>query len=174
MTLSLAEWHDSTRHPSVRIRADVKVSLDSLNQARAAHYQKVRRAARLDEAISQDRVAFLRTFVLKDPSMARLWWLDRNLSSAEPDTSWARFDAVVNPLVAHAGAQEELATRISQIMVSTLDRISEGPDGLWKFGQAAAVALEVIGWPDLAEEIKNPNGKGRIEATEAPPTTPAA
>ncbi len=158
IALDLVEWRDSAGYPGVRFRAEMKIILDSQNEAHIKKFQMARRAARLDEAISQDRIKFLREFALQDPATARLWWLDRNLSGSAPDTSWAMFDSVVSPLIAHADAQEDLAARISQIMVTTLDRISEGPDGLSRFGHAAAVALKAMGWPDLVKDIETPNG----------------
>jgi len=169
--LALADWRPTSAQPGVACRAAVEVTLAAEDAARAAEFERARRTARLTEATTVDRIDFLRKTLLSDPGTARIWWLDRNLSGAAPDTSWATFDHVVQPLILHA-EQDDVAHRISSLLVAAITRMHDEPGKLATLAQALPLFFGAMNWPDLATQAtQGTQGSTAFEVSPAVPPT---
>jgi len=147
------EWRPATRRCGLELKARLNLVLAEPDSSKADRYDEARRATRLDEAIIQDRLAFLRDVALRNPSAARLWWLHRNLEGSEPETSWEVFDQIVRPLITNADPLDDQATRFAKTVLKLVDRVHGKPDRLRTLIQVATVLLSEMGWPDLADEF---------------------
>ncbi|MBB6174844.1 hypothetical protein HNR23_004904 [Nocardiopsis mwathae] len=153
ISLLFAYWQTPEQEKGIEFKGKLQISLPPEDADRAKQFDAARRAARLDEAVTQDRLAFLRKTVLGDPYSAQLWWLHRNLEGAESETSWKAFDAFVRPLITHTAAEEDAEIRLAKIIATLVERIHENPDRLNTLAHIATATLTSMGWSDLADDM---------------------
>ena len=152
VAVALANWQELEKHSPVTFRARLALDLVADNAAKAERFTEARRAARLDEALVEDHMKFLRDVALKDESTACLWWLHRNLTGSEPATSWDDFDRFVRPLIT-SGDPTDPMTRFTQAMLSLTKRIHEDPPLGETLANVAALTLKTMDEAEIAREI---------------------
>jgi hypothetical protein len=148
----LASWQPLEQHCPISLRARLTIDLVAADAAKAERFTEARRAARLDEALARDHMAFLREVALMDEGTARLWWLHRNLTGSEPATSWEVFNDVVRPLIA-IGEPDDPLTRLARTVLTLSDRLNENPQRLHTLANIAELTLRASGMPDAADEV---------------------
>jgi len=151
VAVALADWQPLKDCP-VRIRATLTLHLTAEDAAKAERFSESRRAARLDEALTQDHMAFLRKVALADEDSARLWWLHRNLAGADPETSWKAFNEVVRPLIRVADENDPV-TRLARALLTMNNYIHEDPERLKTLADIAAFATAKMGQDELARTL---------------------
>jgi hypothetical protein len=140
---ALANWQPLKDSP-VKIRATLTLDLTAEDAAKAERFTESRRAARLDEALTQDQMAFLRKVALVDEDSACLWWLHHNLVSTDPESSWKVFDEVVRPLIRIADGNDPV-TRLTRALLTMNNYIHEDPERLKTLANIAAFATAKMG-----------------------------
>ncbi|WP_157420160.1 hypothetical protein [Actinomadura kijaniata] len=151
IALRLGGWQASEEH-HVKFKGKLRLSLAPADMVKAERFDEARRLARLEEAVTHDRLGFLRDVTLADPRSAQLWWLQRNLEGEQPETSWQVFDEMVRPLIVNAASQDDAVTRFANLVVSLVDRVHEDSDRLEILAGLSKALLETMGWQDLADE----------------------
>ena len=151
IALHLGDWQVSKEN-CVEFRGRLKIVLAPADAVRAERFDEARRAARLEEVVTCDRLDFLRDVALRDASTAQLWWLHRNLEGDRPETSWEVFDEVVRPLITNAAPQDDTVARFAKLVVTLVDRVHDEPDRLHILAGFARALLQSMGWQDLADE----------------------
>ncbi|WP_181699332.1 hypothetical protein [Nocardia sp. GTS18] len=132
------------------------VDLAPEDRANLADYERSQRVARLADIVRRDHLEFLRREVLSDIVVARLWWLDLNLSGSDPDTSWQTFDEIVRPVVSKNQSQIDPVERFAKIAATLTDRLSEDPARIEKVERLASFLFRQFGWTsDLTDEVDN-------------------
>lgn len=162
-----ADWQVVPGRP-INFRATVAVDLLAEDAALAASFEEARRAARLEEALTMDRMKFLRRTALGDEAAAGLWWLHRNIEGRAPDTSWDTFDERVRPLIASSDSQDDVATRITRAVTTLTGRFRDNPDQLEAFLNIASILLQMADHQDLAKELTPVAGTGEMQNHEGP------
>lgn len=151
---ALADWCSTSPQEGFEYRAVVAVDLAPEDRANLADYERSQRVARLADVVRRDRLEFLRREVLSDVVVARLWWLDINLSGSDPDTSWQTFDEIVRPVVSHNQTQIDPVERFAKIAATLTDRLSEDPARIENVERLASLLFHQFGWAsDLADEV---------------------
>lgn len=171
VAVPLADWQPLKDSP-VRVRATLTLDLTTEDAAKAERFTESRRAARLDEALVRDHMKFLREVALADEDTARLWWLHRNLASAEPATSWEVFNKVVRPLIRIADENDPV-TRLARALLTMNDYIHEEPERLETLANIAAVATEKMGQVELARTLATLHQPARSDQSGANGSVPA-
>jgi hypothetical protein len=173
IALLLADW--STAPQGIELRARLKLSLDPDNAKKVDLFEDARRATRLEETLMQDRLNILRREVLADPTIAKLWWLQRHLEDGDPVQSWKLFDTVVRPLITSAGPDDDAATKFAKTVVTLVERVQEDPARMRTLVQIATTMFKSMNWPDLAEEVTALSSLPSQETSDypnAPPQVP--
>jgi hypothetical protein len=152
VAVALANWQELEKDSPVMFRARLGLDLAADDAAKADRFTEARRTARLDEALVEDDMKFLRDVALKDESTASLWWLHRNLMGSEPATSWEDFDRFVRPLIT-SGDPTDPMTRFIQAMLLLTKRIHEDPSLGHTLADVAALALKTMDEAEIAREI---------------------
>jgi hypothetical protein len=148
----LANWQPLEQDSYVRLRARLTIDLIAADAAKAERFAEARRAARLDEALAMDHIAFLRKVALTDEATARLWWLHCNLAGSEPTTSWQVFNDVVRPLI-DIGDPDDPLTKLARTVLTLSGLFNENPQQLHTLAKIAELALRASGIPDAADEV---------------------
>jgi hypothetical protein len=143
VTVPLADWQ-SLKDSPVKVRATLTLDLTTEDAAKAERFTESRRAARLDEALAQDHITFLRKVALADEDTARLWWQHCNLAGDDPATSGEVFNNVIRPLIRIAGENDPV-TRLARALLTMNDYIHEDPGRLETLANIAAVATAKMG-----------------------------
>lgn len=151
VAVSLADWQSLEDSP-VKVRANLTLDLTAENAAKAERFTESRRAARLDEALTRDHMAFLREVALADEDSARLWWLHCNLAGDDPATSWEVFREVVRPLIRIADENDPV-TKLARALLTMNDYIHEDPRRLETLANVAAVVTARMGQGELARTL---------------------
>lgn len=149
----LANWLPLGAHSAVEVKVKLNLDLLAEDAAKTERFNESRRAARLDETLVADHMSFLRDVALKDENAARLWWLHLNLAGSDPATSWADFDNIVRPLIAHNSPGEDPITRFTNTMLTLTNRVHEEPELLETLSKVAVASLKIMDQADVAEEI---------------------
>jgi hypothetical protein len=153
VSAALADWQAPEGSP-VKVKARLTLDLAAEDAAKAERFTESRRAARLDEALAQDHMKFLREVALADEDKARLWWLHCNLAGDDPETSWGVFDEVVRPLIRIADENEPV-TRLARALIMMNDYIHEDRERLETLANIAEFAFTKMGQAELARTLAN-------------------
>jgi hypothetical protein len=151
VAVPLADWQSFKDSP-VKVRATLTLDLTTEDAAKAERFTESRRAARLDEALAQDHITFLRKVALADEDTARLWWLHCNLAGDDPATSGEVLNNVIRPLIRIAGENDPV-TRLARALLTMNDYIHEDPGRLETLANIAAVATAKMGQGELARTL---------------------
>jgi hypothetical protein len=151
VAVSPADWKP-LKDSAIKVRATLTLDLAAEDAAKAERFTESRRAARLDQALAQDHIRFLRKVALMDEDTARLWWLHRNLAGSEPATSWEVFRDVVRPLIRLADENDPV-TRLARALLTMNDYFHEDPGRLETLASIAALATSKMGQVDLARTL---------------------
>jgi hypothetical protein len=151
VAVPLADWQSLNKSP-VKVRATLTLDLTAEDAAKAERFTESRRAARLDEALAQDHMTFLREVALADEDTARMWWLHCNLSGDDAATSWEVFREVVRPLIRIADENDPV-TRLARALLTMNDYIHEDPGRLETLANIAAVVTAKMGQGELARTL---------------------
>lgn len=149
------EWQDVPSHVGLRFRASFTLCLARADSVRAAQFDEARRAARLQDTIMEDRMAFLRKVALRDESSALLWWLNHYIEGPDPMTSWEVFDNRVRPLTLGRGPGSGIAAGVTRVVEALISRLSGDATRLANFLGIAAHIVRTSGYEDLAAELAN-------------------
>lgn len=152
VAVAVANWQELEKHSPVMFRARLALDLVADDAAKAERFAEARRTARLDEALVEDHMRFLRDVALVDERTARLWWLHCNLIGSQPATSWEDFDMFVRPLIT-SGDPTDPMTRFIQAMLSLTKRIHEDPSLVHTLADVAALTLKTMDEAEIAREI---------------------
>jgi hypothetical protein len=151
VAVALADWRESEGF-RIELRARLALDLAAEDAAKAERFTESRRSARLDEALARDHITFLREVVLTDQDTARLWWLHRNLTGDDPETSWTAFNDVVRPLIRIADENDPV-TRLARALLTMNDYIREEPGRLETLANMVAFAATKVGQPEVARTL---------------------
>lgn len=151
IAVSLADWRPLENSP-VMVRAALTLDLADEDSAKAERFTESRRAARLEEALTRDRMDFLREVILTSEKSARLWWLHCNLAGDNPATSWEIFEGVVRPVIPVADENDPV-TELAQALLTLNDHLHEDPDRLKSLAGIAAFAADKVGEDRLARTL---------------------
>jgi hypothetical protein len=169
----LADWQLLKDSP-VKVRAMLTLDLTAEDTAKAERFTESRRAARLDETLVRDHMAFLRKVALVDEETARLWWLHCNLIGDDPVTSWEVFNDVVRPLIRIADENDPV-TRLARALLTMNDYIHEDPGRLETLANIAAFATTKMGQGELAKalaSLRDPAPSSQSDVNGSAPAGP--
>jgi hypothetical protein len=155
LTTLFGEWQDIPSHIALRFRASFTLCLAPADSARAAQFDEARRAARLQDTIMEDRMAFLRRVALRDESSALLWWLSNYIEKPDPMTSWEVFDNRVRPLTLGRGPGSGIAAGVIRVAEALISQLSGDATRLANFLGISAHIVRTSGYEDLAAELAN-------------------
>jgi len=167
----LADWQPLKNSP-VKVRATLTLDLTAEDAAKAERFTESRRTARLDEALAQDHMTFLRKVALADEDTARLWWLHCNLAGDDPATSWEVFNDVVRPLIRIADENDPV-TRLARALLTMNDYIHEDPGRLETLANIAAFATAKMGQDEVARTLATLHQPAQSGQSGANGTVPA-
>jgi hypothetical protein len=172
VAVPLADWRSIEDSP-VRIRAKLSLDLTADDAAKTERFTESRRAAALDETLARDHMKFLREVALTDEETARLWWLHRNLTGADPATSWKVFNDVVRPLIRIAD-EDDPVTRLARALLTMNNYVHEDPGRLETLAHMVAFAANKMGQGELARmlaTLHQPAQSGQPDANGSAPAS---
>ena len=153
LTTLFDEWQDVPSYVGLRFRASFTLCLAPADSARAVQFDEARRAARLQDTIMEDRMAFLQKVALHDESSALLWWLNHYIEGSDPVTSWEVFDSRVRPLALGRGPGSDISAGVIRVAEALINQLSDDATRLANFLGIAAHILRTSGYEELAAEL---------------------
>jgi hypothetical protein len=153
ITLALSSWQyvDTDLHPSLQIKARVRLRMDAMSRRRLEEYHSSRRKAHTELAILTDRLTHFYKYVLHDVDTARAWWMDHHNDTVE---SWHVFESVMLPLVHHRDDPQSEYQRAAAVFATVLERLATDEDRRDMFVTMARTLLDHMGWHELAERFQ--------------------
>lgn len=167
----LSDWRPLGDSP-VMVKATLTLDLTGEDAVKAERFTESLRAGRLDEALAEDHVEFLRKMVLKNEETARLWWLHCNLAGEAPDTSWTAFTDNIRPLI-HIGDENDPVNRLAQALLTMNDYYRENPDRLNSLADLTAFAAKKLGEDDVFKTLAEFRQPTQVAESKANGSTPA-
>lgn len=177
----LAEWKPvitppaegaSAKKLSVEARAKLTLDLPAEDSAKAERFTESRRAAKLDQALTQDHLAFMRAVVLADEETARLWWIHRSTNGEDPETSWRVFEEAVRPLIRIADENDPV-TKLARSLLTLNKYVNENrEERLETLGNFAAFAATKVGQEEVARTLANLRSPAPAACAEANGSAP--
>lgn len=167
----LSDWRSLENSP-VMVKATLTLDLTGEDAVKAERFTESLRAGRLDEALAEDHVEFMRKMVLKNEETARLWWLHCNLAGEAPDTSWTVFTDIIRPLIRICDENDPV-NRLAQALLTMNDYYRKDPDRLNSLADLTAFAAKKVGEDDVFKTLatlRQPTQTAESEANGSTPT----
>jgi hypothetical protein len=168
VAVPLADWCPLEKSP-VMVKATLALDLTGEDAAKAERFTESLRAARLDEALAEEHIKFLRDVALKDEDSARLWWLHCNLSGETPDTSWEAFTSIVRPLIRIADENDPV-TKLARALLTMNDYFQADPERLNHLANLTAFAAAKAGEDNIARTLATLGQPGQPARADQPGT----
>jgi hypothetical protein len=173
VNVALADWQPHEDSP-LEIRARLSLDLAIEDAAKIERFTESRRAARLEEALTEDHINFMREVVLVNEDTARLWWIHRNLTGDDPATSWQVFRDAVRPLI-RIDDENDPVTKLARALLLLNDYVNEDREQrLETLAIFAAFVADKVGQGEVAKTLANLRQPAAPGQPEANGTAPAA
>lgn len=173
INVTLADWQSLKGCP-VEVRARLTLNLAPEDLAKAERFTETRRAARLDEALTEDHIKFMREVVLVNEDTARLWWIHRNLTGDDPKSSWQVFSDAVRPLI-RIDDENDPVTKLARALLTLNDYVNEDREQrLETLAIFAAFVADKVGRDEVAKTLANLHQSAPPDQPEANGSAPAA
>ena len=136
-------------------RAKLTLDLTAEDLAKAERFTESRRAGKLDQALTEDHIEFMREVVLVNEETARLWWIHRRLTGEDPETSWRIFEEAIRPLIRIADENDPV-TKLARSLLMLNEYVNGNrEERLETLGNFAAFAATKMGQDEVARTLAN-------------------